>query len=331
MRFDRNIAIGVAAAIGLVAALWYVLVPSNSLPVAAGESVPSPPVSVASPGEQSIASGPPAGTGAGAAFAGAEEEGKGWFASDTASTVSARYHAMRDKRRFFDLALKAGGGAHLAFAMMAEMRCGRANGRPGAIAELKRRSENGDELAAYHKAILPSLDGCEGFETRPTGAADNLSMLTTFMGASDPAARAMRLWREDDPEAIRREAGALLHEGDPVLVALLVDAMVKIVIEPAKGGEAGTGSATIVRSSTQAEAREEDSAWTLALCRLGIECTRYDSPPWFNACPNMGNCGERFAESLAREVHQARYAAVSARSEVIEKAIRDRNWRSLGF
>lgn len=327
MNIDRRIVIGITSTMALVAALWYILVPAEAPMATAGSQANFPAnaagfLPVAQDAPHAIAT---------ASEVNPDEEGKGWFATDTASTASARYHAMRDKRRFFDLALKTGGGAYLAFAMLAEMRCSRANGHPGAIAELKRRSESGDELASYHKAILPSLDGCAGFETRPTGASDMLSMMTTFMGASDPAARAMRLMREEDPEVIRREVGALLREGDPVLVALLVDAMAKIAIEPAKGGAAGNGPATIVRSSTQAEANEEDSAWTLALCRLGIECSKYDSPPWFNACPNMGNCGDRFAESLAREVHQARFDAVLARSEVVEKAIRDRNWRSLGF
>lgn len=69
----------------------------------------------------------------------------------------------------------------------------------------------------------------------------------------------------------------------------------------------------------------------LAWCRIGIECERNDSMAWDRACIGSKQCGENFAEDAERLVYKEKFNAVLERSRDIEKAIRDRNWRSLGF
>lgn len=329
MRFDRNIAIGVAAAIGLVAALWYVLVPTE--PGVATRSEAPRAVPAVTPGDGAGVAQVSPGSGALPAIDRMEEDGKGWFPTDTMATVAARYHAMRDKRRFVDLAMKAGGGAYLAYVIVADMRCAPVSGKPGTIETQRRRMEESDKPTPAQKAVARRYEGCEGFESRPLGELEMLPLVTTLLGASDPAARAMRLNRESDPERIRREAATLLGEEDPLLVALLADVVPKIVLPPARGDSPAEGSRGPARLASYAERREEESAWELALCRLGIECQKDESPVWIQSCFNLGLCGDDFAEATARYRHPKRFEAVLDRSQVLEKAIRDRNWRSLGF
>ena len=325
---NRRVVLGVAAAVGLVAALWYILVPINASLAGPGSNSLALPLAMV----ESPARIPGNATGAVAFTAVQDEDGKGWFATDSLSTVAARYHAMRDKRRFVDLALKAGGGAHLAYAgFFAEARCAGVSGKPGAIAAQRRRLETVQQPSAREQALARRYEGCEGFESRPIGDLDYLSMVATFLGASDPAARGLRLLKEDDPEKIRREAGALLSEGDLHLAALVASSIARIVLVPVPDGANGAGGKSQARLATRDEEREEDSAWTLAWCRMGVSCDKDDGPVWANACYYNGHCRDDFAEAAERDSHKGRFDAVLARSQVIEKAIRDRNWRSLGF
>lgn len=326
---ERNLVIGGASVAGLVAALWYVLVPAE--PAVATVSAAPMAIPAVTPGDGTGIAQVSTGTGALPAIARTEEDGKGWFPTDTMATAAARYHAMRDKRRFVDLAMKTGGGAHLAYVIVADMRCAPVSGKPGTIETQRRRLADSDKPTLVQKAVARRYEGCEGFESRPLGDLDMLPLVTTLLGASDPAARALRLNRENDPERIRREVAALLGEEDPLLVALLADAVPKIVLPPVRGGSTSEGSGGPARMASYAERAEEESAWELALCRLDIECRKDESPVWIQSCFNLGMCGEDFAEASARSRHPKRFEAVLERSQVVEKAIRDRNWRSLGF
>ena len=323
---DRKNVIGITSVMALVATLWYILVPAEAPTVTASSRAGLPAKAdgvtlVAPVGPNDLAA---------VSTAKPEEDGKGWFPTDTMSTVSARYHAMRDKRRFVDLAMKTGGGAYLAFFILVDRQCSSVGGKPGFVAAHRRRLEGIENPTVAQRANARRFDGCEGFEARPIGESDFLPLMTTYYGASDPAARALRLMREQDPERVRREAGALLGEGDPVLVALVADSIVNIVLTPDADGSAG-GAPTSARKATYREKLEEDGAWTLALCRLGIECRKEGSVPWDEACLQYGHCSEDFYESLMRANHKSRFDAVLLRSQTVEKAIRDRNWRSLGF
>lgn len=327
---NRKGIVGAVAAVGLVAVLWYVLVPvgSPAEPAAIGKAsgihARSEPSGVA----------PPAAKHAPLPVGSAEDDGKGWFHTDSAATVAARYRAMRDKRRFVDLAMKAGGGAHMWYVGHAWLKCIRVSGKPGASAEPRRELALFSEPNAQQRARAAMYEGCEGFETRPFTEEEGRSSREAMQAAADPVGRASRLSavRKSDPSLARLEATALLAENDLHLARMLTSNLVVFTM--------GEFPRTVYDESgrippvTPAQERYlvEQEAWYLTWCRLGIECERGDSIHWHNACIAGNHCDDDFAEAYARSrVQPESHEALEKRSREIEKAIRDRNWKSLGL
>lgn len=161
-----------------------------------------------------------------------EEDGKGWFATDTMSTVAGRYRAMRDKRRFFDLAVKAGGGSHMAYAALADFRCNEVSRTPGIAEKEGKRLESLDRPTLHDQARARQYDGCEGFAKRPVTEIEMNGLMAEIRGASDPAARAARLLIEmpNDRRFARLEVSALLAEGDLRLAWLLTEPAARLSV-----------------------------------------------------------------------------------------------------
>lgn len=326
---NRKGAIGVVAVAGLVAGIGHVLMPVDvvpPMPVAeapkvsretGGTLVPLP----GSIGPRNASVAPP------------EDDGKGWFHTDSATTVAARYRAMGDKRRFWDLALKAGGGAHLHFARQAGMKCGRVSGKPGASAApanaLKYISTPDERMLAQASMYA----GCEGFESRPIDERDESRLYDEMDVLADPVARAYRLERtRGDANLVRAELAALLAEGDLHVARIATGTMRELTVGPSPMRSWDRKGPPPIDTPANERFMVEQEAWELAWCRVGIECEKGDSILWHNACISGGFCGEDYAEAYARSrVAPGSHKALESRSREIESAIRDRNWKALGF
>lgn len=322
---------GVAAAIGLVAALWYVLVPTEPGVVTGSEAPRAVPA--VTPGDGAGVAQVSPGPGALPAINRTEEDGKGWFPTDTMATVAARYRAMRDKRHFVDLALKAGGGAHLAYAALAVFHCADVSDNPGAAEKERRKVDLVERPTLHDKAKAQWYDECEGFAKRPFTDSQVNGLWMDFKAVSDPAARALRLAVElpQDRQFARLETHALLAEDDLHLAWWLTGPMAILSVSwPPSPRETHGVMSDAYRAALEA-VRVEESAWKLAWCRVGIECDRGTSMAWDMDCIGRKQCGENFAEDAERLAYKDKFDPVLERSRVIEKVIRDRNWRSLGF
>lgn len=263
----------------------------------------------------------------------AEDDGKGWFHTDSATTVAARYRAMRDKRRFWELALRAGGGAHLHFAKLVGYKCGPVSGKPGGSAApagvLKFFSTPDERMLAQANRYA----GCEGFETRPIDERDESRLYDEMDVLADPVARAYRLERtRADAKIVRAELAALLAEGDLHVARIATGTMRELTVGPSPMRSWDRKGPPPFNTPANERYMVEQEAWELAWCRVGIECEKGDSLLWRNACFSGGFCGDDYAEAYARSrVQPESHEALEKRSREIEKAIRDRNWKSLGL
>ena len=246
-----------------------------------------------------------------------------WSRSDPASVVAERWHAARDKREFFDHALRTGGGAYLHFAGKALAACGAVN-RLGVIGAEQRfgatHGANDPTLTRRIESFRASIGGCDGFEARPVAAEEEAQIYQRLLASADIVGRiyAYKLWalsaaRNDEARATLAQA---LDSRDPELLALVYPALVaREFAEQAPGAKVSE------------DMQDELDAWRWALCELGTDC-RPASAYGRSLCANHGLCEWQAIDDVAERMFAG---ATRSRKDEIVASVLAGDWSKLGL
>ena len=317
----------VAASIALfAAALAFVLSTSNEPRVAvrraSPEELPAPAATIpAAPSSRSEAVSVPASR--------SQDE---WTADDAPIKVAQRYREAKDKREFFERAVKVGGGANLYFALEALNRCSKVNqlGMVGAEQDMIGRISVNDATRSKRiDAYRGFIRGCEGFEMKRVSRQELLDVSRKMYEAGDAMGRANNLRPYPDEaetyDQQRTMARELLETRDPYVL--------KFVAPYLAGRRAGriTWDQFVAGGPAVDAFNREVNAWNLALCELGMDCTPAGSLGPLS-CFSVGKCEWSSVDEIAPLLATSGgLAPVPGRKDEIVAAVRAGNWEKLGL
>jgi len=319
--------IAAAGAVLFAAAIAFILSTSSDAPVATRRaSVAEAPASSA-PANPSM----PFTRGAPRPATMARAEGE-WSPDDPPLKVAQRYREAKDKREFFDRAVKVGGGANLAFALEALNRCSKVNqlGMVGAEQDMIARISVNDpardkRLESYRGFIR----GCEGFQMRRVSRQETMELNRRLYESDDPMGRATNLRAyPDKAESYDEQAAAareLLETRDPYILKLAAPYLA--------GRRAGrlTWEQFVAGGPAVDAFNREVNAWSLALCELGLDCGP-SGPYGPIPCFSVGKCEWSGVDEIAPLLATSGgVAPAPGRKDEIVAAVRAGDWAKLGL
>lgn len=267
-----------------------------------------------------------------AALAGpASEE---WKADDLPATAARRLAEARDKRAFYDRALKVGGGAYLVQARAVLDQCSIVSryGMAGAEqAMVSRGIQDGAHYAERVASFRAHIEGCEGFETRKVGSQDYVALLKRIREQDDLASRAYSL-RPGALTTPQLQTGAqllalkALDTGD----AYLLNELAQYFAFRQAGLLGSPRLASSADPRIDAMQSERD-AWIWAACELGVDCGP-TSANGRRVCFEMAKCEWKNIGEIAGDIFAPPgKAPPRERKDEIVAAVRTRDWTKLGF
>ena len=317
----------VAASIAVfVAAASFIFSTSSDIPVATRRATPAERASIAASSPAfSFArtdASPPA-------TANPDSE---WSPDDPPLVVARRYREAKDKRAFFDHAMKVGGGANLFFALEARTRCAKVNqlGMVGAEQDMISRISVDDPARLKRiEAYRGFIRGCEGFEMKPVGRTELVEITRRLYEADDPTGRAanMRAFPDtaDEYDAQAATARELLATRDPYILKLVAP-----YLAARRAGNL-TWPQLVAGGAAVDSYNREANAWNLALCDLGLDCTP-SGPMGPMSCFSVGKCDWTTLDEIAPVLLvNGGIAPLSGRRDEIVAAVRAGDWAKLGL
>ena len=254
---------------------------------------------------------------------------------DSLSAVARRYRDAKDKRKFFDEALRLGGSANAHFAWEAIADCSFVfrTGVVGAEQRLAGSMDPNDrEYQARLEAHQKRYAGCTGFEGFQATTRD-LAAVYERQGVGDDALanfyRALKTGRThmERQEVLLPAARRLIETGDPYAVFEVGARIARLSVDVEKCGGRMDGCEESRRANM------ESNAWVLAACDLGMECGM-NSTAVLDNCIGGGGCERTDVESVmlgSSELDDSAREAIQTRRREIGRAIAHRDWARLGL
>jgi hypothetical protein len=254
-----------------------------------------------------------------------EEE---WKTTDLPAVVAARMYASKDKRAFFDQAMKMGGGAYLMMAREAYMLCRNVAMLGPVRAEQNVARRGGPQYAQQIAAHRALYGGCDGFHSKPVDSQEAWKRFAEVALQDDTAGRLhatmRRKWNAESHEEIAGQLRQYIDIGDPYLLERVGH---RITIHR-------SGLDERVRMTADEDSRRmlDEAAWRWALCELGKDCSP-QSPFGQSVCAARGVCEWRELDEIAEHIHHPLQLVpgVRERKDEIVAAVRARDWAKLGL
>lgn len=259
-----------------------------------------------------------------------------WKPEDAPAVVAQRFRDAKDRRAFYDQALRTGGGAHLHFAALAYGACQVVQGGAVAMEQrfLSQLPSSAPNYAERHAALRESLEKCRGFEGFPFSGEMSQKLYEQKYAYGDPLSLAARLVRPAAPvvtngEAVRAaqrtSARELLAGGDPYVFMELYPLASRAQVPSAACIAAG-------KCAALEDSFNEARAWRL----VAIDNGMYDAEEDLRlvACAWLGECKPMTPVDFVRReggMTPAQVDRILARRDQIADAYRRKDWAGLGF
>jgi hypothetical protein len=254
-----------------------------------------------------------------------EEE---WNPADLPAVVAKRMHASKDKRAFFEHAMKMGGGAYLLMAKEVYWLClNVATLGPVRAEQMVARSgdpQYGRRIAA-HRAVY---GGCDGFHTKPVNSQEMWKRFSEIGLQEDTTGRLYatmrRMWNPESHAEVAGQLREFIEIGDPYLLQGVGH---RITIH-----QAGLDERRRMTLEEDVRRMRDEAAWHWALCELGKDCSP-QSPFGQGICAARGVCDWQDLDEVAGHMRHPLGSTPGARErkDEIVAAIRARDWAKLGL